>query len=1087
MIRRLSSIVLALCVLHGSMAQFYNGSEQRFGKSRVQYQDFLWQYYRFDRLETYFYKGGRDLARYTALSAHKQMKELEKEFDFAIDDRLQFIVYNSLTDFRQSNIGGTGDEEQNIGGVTRIVGTKIFLYYEGDHALLDLQIRTGIAQVLLDQMMYGGNWREVFKNSTLLNLPEWYDKGVVAWTAGPWDAETANRIRDGVLTGRFDRINRLQGEEAALAGRAIWSYVADVYGSSVIPNILYMTRVSRSAESGFLFVLGVSLKTLTEECLDHYRGRFTLEDQGRDEPTLEELPVRTRKKRTYAQFEVSPDGRYAAWVSNELGQYKVWLYERATGRVKRLVKGEVKLNRIVDRSFPALAWHPGSRALTFTVERKGELYLKTYTLDDRKITTRPVFMLEKILDLSYSPDGQNMVFSGVREGRTDLYLYYMIGNRQEQLTDDQFDDLQPRFTSDGRGILFSSDRDSDTLRTISGSGGDIGLVNGTKDILLYDLVSRSPVLTRLTRTPGVNETAPAQLDSAAYVCLSDEGGVRDRWSIRYDSVISQIDTAIHYRYFSVTRRMSSLKRSILEQEVDALHGRYTQLMYSKGKYRFLIGRIGEDRTVQRPADGRPAAARADSTATGNEVDMGRVVKVDPDRPPPTTDAIDIDNYVFSDEATSPQGVPPPPGALVAKADTAAARDTLARAAPPLKFPEQRNYNVNFATEQVLTQIDNSYNDGFYQPFTGPANLNPGISGLMKMSITDLMEDYRIVGGFRLALDLNNNDYLFTYSSLRQRMDKSVTIQRQALQGVSEFGVVKLVTNLVQGQLSWPFNELTTLRGSVIYRHDRYVLQSTDLISLREPNFNDQNTGIKLEYIYDTSIPRGLNLWTGWKAKVFAEAYVNPEQAYTTDVRGTDMQVVGFDIRNSQTVHRDIIWVNRLAYGTSLGSRKVIHFLGGVDNWMFPKVDNGMPIDFSQNYYYQTLGSPLRGFFYNARNGNSFAVFNTELRIPLFRYLMNRPIRSDFFQNFQLIGFSDVGSAWTGSGPYSEDNSFNTQVIYNNPLTITIKNQREPIIYSYGFGARSRLLGYYMRADWAWGVDDGIVLPMVFHFSLSVDI
>jgi hypothetical protein len=434
---------MTACLSTTGRAQFYNGSQQEFGKNRVQYEDFLWQYYRFDRMETYFYKGGRDVARYVALSAHKHMKELEKEFDFTVDDRLQFIVYNSLTDFRQSNIGVTGDETYNIGGVTRIVGTKIFVYNEGDHSLLDRQVRTGIAQVLLDQMMYGGNWKEVLKNSTLLNLPEWYSKGIVAYTAGPWDAMTASRIRDGVLSGRYDKFNRLEGEEAAIAGRAIWSYVADVYGPSVIPNILYMTRVSRNAESGFLFVLGVSLKTLTKECLEHYKARFAAEDRERDNVTLEELPIRTRTTRTYSQFKLSPDGRYAAWVSNELGQYKVWLYDIAEKKTRRLIKGEQKLNRIVDRSFPVLAWHPSSRALSFAVERKGELYLKTYTLDDHKVTTRPVFMLEKILSMAYSEDGKNIVFSGVREGKTDLYLYYVVGNRQEQLTDDHYDDLDP--------------------------------------------------------------------------------------------------------------------------------------------------------------------------------------------------------------------------------------------------------------------------------------------------------------------------------------------------------------------------------------------------------------------------------------------------------------------------------------------------------------------------------------------------------------------------------------------------------------------------------------------------------------------
>ena len=100
--------------------------------------------------------------------------------------------------------------------------------------------------------------------------------------------------------------------------------------------------------------------------------------------------------------------------------------------------------------------------------------------------------------------------------------------------------------------------------------------------------------------------------------------------------------------------------------------------------------------------------------------------------------------------------------------------------------------------------------------------------------------------------------------------------------------------------------------------------------------------------------------------------------------------------------------------------------------------------------------------------------------------MNKPLKSDFIENFQIVGFSDVGSAWTGLNPYSPENEFNNQVVEQGPVTLTIQNNREPIIYGYGFGLRSRLLGYFVRADWAWGVDDQQVLPRVFYLSLSLD-
>ncbi len=37
---------------------------------------------------------------------------------------------------------------------------------------------------------------------------------------------------------------------------------------------------------------------------------------------------------------------------------------------------------------------------------------------------------------------------------------------------------------------------------------------------------------------------------------------------------------------------------------------------------------------------------------------------------------------------------------------------------------------------------------------------------------------------------------------------------------------------------------------------------------------------------------------------------------------------------------------------------------GVDNWLFPKCDDYTPIDFAQNYLYQTLATNMRGFHQN---------------------------------------------------------------------------------------------------------------------------
>jgi len=62
-----------------SFGQFYNGSNQEFGKNRIQYKEFQWQYYQFEKFDVYFYEGGMGLANHIASIAEKQIKEIEND------------------------------------------------------------------------------------------------------------------------------------------------------------------------------------------------------------------------------------------------------------------------------------------------------------------------------------------------------------------------------------------------------------------------------------------------------------------------------------------------------------------------------------------------------------------------------------------------------------------------------------------------------------------------------------------------------------------------------------------------------------------------------------------------------------------------------------------------------------------------------------------------------------------------------------------------------------------------------------------------------------------------------------------------
>jgi WD40 repeat protein/uncharacterized membrane-anchored protein len=1074
-------------------AQYYQGNDMPFGKNRVQYKEFLWSYYQYDRYEVYFYEGGRNNAIYLSQIAKKQFDELESAFDFYVNDRLEFIVYNSYADFKQSNIGITSDESSNIGGNTRIVGSKVFVYFNGDHTQFEEQIRSGIAQIIVNQMMYGGNWKEVIKNSTLLTVPDWYLNGIISYMSDPNDQYVYNRSKDAIMANKYKKFNQLTGEEAKIAGHSLWSFIADVYGENIIPNILYMTRMSRNVETGFLYVLGLSFKEVIQQYTEYYRGIFTLDRDKRLRPFAEIQDVKTKKNRSYQYFKLSPDGVNAAYVSNEMGQYRVFIYNRLSGKRKKIFKAEHKLERVPDLSYPSLAWHPTGEVLSFIIEKKDKRWLMSYDLESGKLSRRPIFLLEKVLDLNYSPDGQKIVFSAVKNGQSDIYVYYLIGNRQEQITDDIYDDLNPKFADGDKKIVFASNRTSDTLV----SRVPIQPLSENKDIFTYDLLRRRRVLERITNTKDIDESSPYGYGKGEYTFLSNQNGIINRfWGI-YDSTISHVDTTIHYRYYTKTYALSNVSRDIEYYDYEPYTRQYSMLSYECGKYVFYVGNKSDDEpfeSIMLPYSTLKESQNVSKSANSMDLSIldlehlqrekeleSQMKKKEGVSILNTGDVTYTKDVIRIDEYEDRQSI------------ILAASDSLsndAKASPSFKLPSQRNYNVNFATDYVITQIDNSYNSRFYQAFVGPYNVMPGFSVYLKYGISDLFEDYRIVGGFRFGVNLENVNYLLYYENLKKRLDKKISFERQGEEGTDGYSIIKLKTTQLSYELRYPLSEIDRFEGRVFYRFDDYTFLATDYNNLIQPDIYVNTFGVKLAYVFDNTISRGLNLYNGWRFKIWGEYYYQPDPqsgGFNPITSGSDITIFGFDARQYLKIHRDLILAFRLGANTSIGSQKLIHYVGGVNGWLFGrKVDEGTPIDFRQNFAYQTMIAPVRGFFVNARNGSSMAVANVELRWPIFKYFFNSPIKSDFIKNFQVVGFYDIGTAWNGTQPYSADNTFNQTIISNPPLIITVDSNREPIIYGYGFGFRTRLLGYFMRADWGWGVDDGVRLPSVFYFSLSLD-
>jgi hypothetical protein len=210
--------------------------------------------------------------------------------------------------------------------------------------------------------------------------------------------------------------------------------------------------------------------------------------------------------------------------------------------------------------------------------------------------------------------------------------------------------------------------------------------------------------------------------------------------------------------------------------------------------------------------------------------------------------------------------------------------------------------------------------------------------------------------------------------------------------------------------------------------------------------------------------------------------------------------LGFDVRNYLPIYRNIIWAVRTAGDFSWGNNKFIYYLGGTDGWLMlgsnTVVRDGVQKEryfntsnrpaSDETYVYESLAVNLRGFTQNAANGNNAVIINSEIRVPLFSTFFNRPINNSFLRNFQLLQFIDLGTAWNGK--YDQwsrpDITYST---LDNPVTVVIKAPGVgPFLGSYGFGARTTLLGYFVRFDAGWQMNGFFHGSPLMHFSLGFD-
>ncbi|MBL7736222.1 MAG: hypothetical protein JNL51_12245 [Chitinophagaceae bacterium] len=1117
-----------------------------FGKNRVQFRKFKWQYYQTDNFNTYFYQDGQTIANYVAQIAEKELPSIEQFVEYSLQRRANIAIYNNFDELQQSNIGLNLDW-QTTGGITKLVNNKMIVYFDGNHSNLRRQVRQGIARTLVDNILFGDDLGEFAANQALLDLPKWLTDGYVDYVAEDWSPELDDQLKSALLSGEYKNFYQFAYEQPLLAGHAFWNYIAEKYKKENVTYFLYLARVYRNLNTASQRICKKKFKEVLREFMAENEEKYYLDIRGRRNFPKGSISIveEVKHNKNFIRFTPNPAPRSQTYAVVEYikGKYYVVLYENLVDR-KVLLKTGVRTNENeVNPSYPLLAWDGKGTRLACVYWEAGKVKLFVYDMVARfKRVKQDITPFEQIQDMKFMLNEKSLLLSAVKNGQSDIFIYHIDKDDFEQVTNDSYADLDPSFVAfpNKTGIIFSSNRPDPSIK-----GRDTGVPVNRFNIFLADNYNKSEFrqITRLTDMKFSDARYPMQYNTSHFTFISAENGVANRYAGFFSTERAGLDTVYvigdnflrnpdqrdldttlrnagksepdSVFAFSVTRDsayvfpITNYQSGLLETKIAGDNGQVSEVR-QEGKMKFLYKlKVDETALNRRNVNPKPTEYRKRTIAESQKT-KGEAVKFQSILPFDTArKANDAFESEFAPDTNS----------------VSVSQNLLAQEIPSILMQAKRfDYKLKFSVDNFTSAFNNDILANRYEPYTGalPITLQSGgaFNGMLKASVFDLFEDIRFTGAVRLPLIgglgagagigggtsvfLPVNQSLFDGGGewfaradyLKKRIDYSFIYYRKTqiggVRGVNNTSQVfegKQYSNLFQAVFKYPFDRVRSLRLSTGIRTDRVVVRGTEFNSatLKSPDLNKQTFAIsRLEYVHDNTIQKATNIMHGLRFKVYTDinAQINKPSAGLLKPGRFNFNL-GADARYYYPIFRNFIWAGRAAADFSWGNQKIVYYLGGVDSWMFPKY-NTEPRPKDENYAFQSLAVNMRGFRQNVANGNNAIVLNSEFRFPVFATLFNKPINNAFLRNFQLIQFIDLGSAWNGTY-----NKLQRPVLTYPPgggdVVVNLRaGGIGPFIGGYGFGVRSTLLGYFLRLDAGWEMRGVFRGKPLLHFAMGVD-
>ena len=507
-------ILALLLSISGLQAQY-------FGKNKANYETFDFEVYQSPHFEIYHYLNNPERLKEYTEEAESWYQKHQSVLKDTIRMRNPIILYNNHADFQQTN-AISGSIGVGTGGVTEALKNRVVLPL----AMSNQQSHHVLGHELVHAFQYNlilnGDSTSL---QSLGNLPLWMVEGLAEYMSiGSVDAHTAMWMRDAVLRDDVPSIKDLQNPEyfPYRYGQVFWAFLTGLKGDDII-DPFFLATAKYGLDAACMKVLNMNEKNLSGlwvQAVKAHFGQF-IGDAKEDRQVGKQLLSKENAGEINIAPEISPNGRYVIFLSEkDLFSIDLFIADARTGEIIRKVASSRKAGHIDDFDYVESSgtWSPNSREFAFVAISKGRnILIIKEALTGKTIKELPLKGVQAFSNPTWSPDGKTITVVGLVEGQTDLYSVNINTGKVEQLTNDVYSEMLPRWSEDGAYLVYSTDQLS----------RERGQVNGRWYFNLARLDVANGTATNYEVFPGADNINPVIDTAGNIIFMSNRDGYRN--------------------------------------------------------------------------------------------------------------------------------------------------------------------------------------------------------------------------------------------------------------------------------------------------------------------------------------------------------------------------------------------------------------------------------------------------------------------------------------------------------------------------------------------------------------------------------